>query len=383
MQQALAPPQATATAVSVDPFDTSPPDPFGGAFADKTPKQSSDTNLEEFFGRADNLGAAASSTAEAASPSFAAAFAADSDQAGEEQGWEQGGSVMTVEELDIWGAPDASALANDEDDEAGARGGGSARKPKAREDNEEEDDDDDNVEVGLELQGASMETYEVTFPYEVKLGMLLERFDESSDDGDGRFRERTLVKMVLDGGAADVRGVQVGSKMVSLNGQPVLTKTYLETLEMVKTLARPLKVVMEKVGTYTDSSQGICYIRKDFGYNAPSKLAQWTQQYFVVGGAVAKQNVLQLYDTKADYEEVVVSMFQNKDIHHIPFKAYKLGLSFKCGACTTKTYPGRKLVTYFWLKNPTSKTKVLKIGGDNASVLTGLHIQIAKYTSAG
>jgi hypothetical protein len=42
-----------------------------------------------------------------------------------------------------------------------------------------------------------------------------------------------------------------------------------------------------------------------------------------------------------------------------------------------------QLVTYFWLKNPKSKTKVLKIGGDNGSTITGLRIQIAKHTSSG
>jgi hypothetical protein len=31
---------------------------------------------------------------------------------------------------------------------------------------------------------------------------------------------------------------------------------------MVKNLPRPLKVVMEKVGAFSDASQGVCYIRK-------------------------------------------------------------------------------------------------------------------------
>ena len=34
------------------------------------------------------------------------------------------------------------------------------------------------MEVGLELQSGGGETYEVAFPFEDKLGMLLERFDE-------------------------------------------------------------------------------------------------------------------------------------------------------------------------------------------------------------
>jgi hypothetical protein len=94
----------------------------------------------------------------------------------------------------------------------------------------------------------------------------------------------------------------------------------------------------KKVGMFMDASQGVCYTRKDMGYGPPSSLSSWQPQYFVIGGAVAKPNVLQLYDSKSDYEEVVVNMFQGKSVNHINLKAYKLGLSFKCGPCATKSY---------------------------------------------
>jgi hypothetical protein len=94
----------------------------------------------------------------------------------------------------------------------------------------------------------------------------------------------------------------------------------------------------KKVGMFMDASQGVCYTRKDMGYSPPSSLSSWQPQYFVIGGAVAKPNVLQLYDSKSDYEEVVVNMFQGKSVNHINLKAYKLGLSFKCGPCATKSY---------------------------------------------
>ena len=74
-------------------------------------------------------------------------------------------------------------------------------------------------------------------------------------------------------------------------------------------------------------------------------------------------------------------MFQNKPITHITFKAYRLSLSFKCGSCQTKSYAARQNVTYFWLKNPSSVTKILKIGSVNSSVVTGLRMQIVKYAS--
>jgi len=63
---------------------------------------------------------------------------------------------------------------------------------------------------------------------------------------------------------------------------------------MVKTLPRPLKVKLEKIPAVTDASQGVCYTRKDMYYEAPSAFSNWAQQYFVIGGAVAKPNVLQV-----------------------------------------------------------------------------------------
>ena len=63
-------------------------------------------------------------------------------------------------------------------------------------------------------------------------------------------------------------------------------------------------MVFEKVGVFTDASQGVCYTRKDMSSSAPSAITAWSKAYFVIGGAVAKPNVLQLYASKQDYEEV-------------------------------------------------------------------------------
>ena len=60
------------------------------------------------------------------------------------------------------------------------------------------------------------------------------------------------------------------------------------------------------MGSFSDAAQGVCFTRKDMTYNAPSSLESWKRQYFVIGGAVAKPSVLQLYESKRDYEEVTV-----------------------------------------------------------------------------
>lgn len=57
-----------------------------------------------------------------------------------------------------------------------------------------------------------------------------------------------------------MRGVQLGSKLVALNDTMVLTRSYLDTLDMVKTMPRPLKVVMEKVLTHKLELREITYL---------------------------------------------------------------------------------------------------------------------------
>jgi len=295
---------------------------------------------------------------------------------------------QTLEDFDIWGnstsaaaaptvVPTASIVPPTVKPSSSSSFSNESTNESSRA-SEVDEDDEDNFQ--LELQ-ASMETYEVVFPYETKLGMLLEKFDELELTSGGT-RERTLVKMVIEGGAADTRGLKMGSKLVSLNGFSVLNKPYLETLDMVKTLPRPLTIVMEKVGSFRDASQGECYIRKDMSYGPPSSFNAWQKQYFVIGGAVAKPFVLQFYDNKQSYEEVVVNMFQNKGFKGINLKAYKLNLSFRCGPITTKLYAGKQ-VSYFWLKNPKSNFKVLKVASENAAIITGLRIQICKHVSQG
>jgi len=237
-------------------------------------------------------------------------------------------------------------------------------------------------EEDLELAiPTSVQTYDVTFPHETKLGMLLERIDQW-DETENKSKERTLVKMVVEGGAAEVRGVVVGSKIYSLNGENVVGKPYNQTLDMVKMLPRPLRVTFEYAGNYHDMSQGEILLKKDIGYHPPSAITSWKPVFYVIGGAVARENVLQLYQSKSEYESVVVNLFQDKTVKDFNFKAYRLDLSFRCGPVQIKEYPGRKSLSWFWIKNPQSKTKVLKVASENSSVITALHNQVAKHVSS-
>lgn len=244
-------------------------------------------------------------------------------------------------------------------------------------------------EYSLELQkpaASDLETYEVVFETERELGMLLERRTEHAP-GETKTAdpaaESTVVTMVLEGGAASRKDVAVGSRLLAINDKSVEHLPYAKCLDMVKTLPRPLKLLFERSRAALDTAKGWCLICKSIGAAAPSSIGQFKRAYFVVGGAVAKKNVLQLYETKAQYEDIVVRMFQNKGIAGQKYKAYALTSAFKISPVMTKNYKHGEL-KYFTLKNPYSRTKVIKFGADqNPSVLIALQGHCARYATPG
>merc|ERR1719409_1763466 len=155
----------------------------------------------------------------------------------------------------------------------------------------------------------SLPKYTVTFDSETKLGMLLER------------REQTVVTMVIEGGAAAQKGVAVGSRLLLINGQDATALPYARCLEMVKSLPRPLHLVFEKSMAACDWAKGWVLVKKSAGSGPPSSMAGWQRMFFVVGGAVAKRHVLQLYSSKAQYEDIVVRMFQGQPLTGMKYKA--------------------------------------------------------------
>jgi hypothetical protein len=149
---------------------------------------------------------------------------------------------------------------------------------------------------------------------------------------------------------------------------------------MVKELPRPLTVLFEESRSACDVSQGSCLFRKSSGTSPPGTYGTWRKMYFVVGGAVAKPHVLQIYESKTQYEAVVVKMFQNEKPGGIKFKAYSLSKSFKLGPIREKRYRMAGVtIKYFWIKNPRSRTKTMKIAAENASIVQALHSQLRKF----
>ena len=254
----------------------------------------------------------------------------------------------------------------------------------------EEDDADGGGEVALQAQIAEagsgdLERYTVAFESEVKLGMLLER-RHSFTPGDSQENrpELTVVTMVIDGGAAERKGVVVGSKLLVINGVDATKLPYAKCLDMVKTLPRPLTRVRERSRASVDTAKGWCLVRKSAGTVAPSKMSAWKRMYFVVGGAVAKRHVLQLYATKAQYEDIVVRMFQGQPLTGFKYKAYALTHAFKCSNIQSKQYAGEHTpLKFFCLRNPYSRTKTMKLASDNPSVVTALHTHCMRFATKG
>jgi len=248
-----------------------------------------------------------------------------------------------------------------------------------------DDDADDDGKGALEFQGSPPQRnlgtreYEVIF-HEQKLGMLLERKDVWSPGSEKRV-ETTVVKLVVDGEPACQQGVKVGSRVLSINGRDCTKLNYAQTLDMVKSTQRPIFVVLEASEIKEeDTSQGWC-LYKSSRLGAPRNFQDWKRRYFVIGGAVAKPNVLQVYHSKTDYETVVVNMFQNKKLTQ-EVKAWKLTKKFKTSGIKTKNYNNRTAaVKYFYFKTPKSQMKHICFAAETTQAIQILHTQTKSFTS--
>ena len=234
----------------------------------------------------------------------------------------------------------------------------------------------------------SLPKYTVTFDSETKLGMLLERraaFTPGATSEQKKARpEQTVVTMVIEGGAAAQKGVAVGSRLLLINGQDATALPYAKCLELVKSLPRPLHLVFEKSMAACDSAKGWVLVKKSAGSGPPSSMAGWQRMFFVVGGAVAKRHVLQLYSSKAQYEDIVVRMFQGQPLTGMKYKAYALTGTFKCSAIQSKVYKGEhQPVKYFALRNPYSRTKTMKFASQNPSIVAALHNHVMRFATKG
>ncbi|CAM9580965.1 unnamed protein product [Sphacelaria rigidula] len=208
--------------------------------------------------------------------------------------------------------------------------------------------------------------------------MLLERHDEWPEGSEMR-SERAVVKMVVDNGPAQTRGVTVGSKVKKVNGEAVTGLTYQETLERIKHASRPLRVHFERGELMVDDNVGQIMFKKTVG--VPRSFSAWQRRYFVLGGAVAKSNVLQVYVSKQSYDRMVLAVFGRQRIHE-RVKAYKLNYLFKCSPIKVKKYKAHPApLNFFSVKLPTSRLKRLNFASHSLSELQHLRSTISRFTA--
>jgi hypothetical protein len=103
--------------------------------------------------------------------------------------------------------------------------------------------------------------------------------------------------------------------------------------------------------------------------------------YFVIGGPIAKSNVLQVYGRKQDFEDTVVALFRKETITtHV--QVFKLDMQCKLSVIKEKRY-GAHVVRFFSLKPPNYKFKSIKIAVNrDFEQLRKLHAQMSRFTTA-
>ena len=121
-----------------------------------------------------------------------------------------------------------------------------------------ESEDEDHVHdlTALEVRDQFVrgDTYVITYPKRVKLGLLLERKDEWVSGLASR-AERAVVRMVIADTESDVRGVSVGSKVVAVNGESVVGRTYEDILQIIRGASRPLAIEFERAPLQTHGDE--------------------------------------------------------------------------------------------------------------------------------
>jgi hypothetical protein len=207
----------------------------------------------------------------------------------------------------------------------------------------------------------------------------LQRKDEWTR-GDVRRKERTVVTLVVEGGEAESKGVTVGSMIVSINGHDVSNKTYKETLELVKAPERPMRVVLERESPQDEIVQGYFFVSKGPFFSTPTTMDRWKRKYVVIGGPIAKKNVLQIYDSKKAYHNTVVSLFQRKRPTH-RVKTYALTYSFKASDLQERKMEGNSApLKMFTFMTPQARFKSIRVASESKKNVQVLYDRVKRFT---
>jgi hypothetical protein len=256
----------------------------------------------------------------------------------------------------------------------------------------QDDDHEDEVEKSesiLQVQNFSFnqdrDLYQVVFDVDCNegLGMVVQQQDEEIP-GTNRVRERLVIEMITESGAASRKGITEGSVLVKVNGIEVVDKSYSEALSLLKQHTRPLVLEFERgLGIYT--TQGYCFKAATGSVNPPKRFNAWKLRYFVLGGPVAGSNVLQLYKSKSDFDKVVVSVVSRRPVTQ-KFKVYLLTTDYYVSLVKQKRYDLKPApLDFFCIRRPGARfNKVMhiaRIPSDSSDSVRTLHAQISEMTT--
>jgi hypothetical protein len=156
--------------------------------------------------------------------------------------------------------------------------------------------------------------------------------------------------------------------------------TYAETLQAIKNAPRPLRLRLVHSDTAEEKNSGNCYYKTSM--TVPRSFKVWKPRFWVLGGAVARPNVLQLYMDKQSFDKVVVAVFNKQKINHT-VKAFKLTSAFHCSSIKVKRYDTGPAVMHFYIKSAKWHFKQVNFASESRQDIEELRTQMLQYCSKG
>ncbi|RHY26008.1 hypothetical protein DYB32_007939, partial [Aphanomyces invadans] len=216
--------------------------------------------------------------------------------------------------------------------------------------------------------------YEVVFDYGSKLGVLMERVDTFvKENKQDRKRELAVVKLVVEGGAADRIGVKVGSIIRGINGKDMARESYNTVLDLIKSAPRPMTIRLKEHNDAKETSQGAVLTRISSGTFSVGNLtagnAKWDSKYFAFGGA--KMDVLQLFVSRAAYHECVIALYEKRQVS-TQIQSFRLYGDHKLSPIKSKIYKGYGNLHYFSLTVPSLRFVAAKFASENYDTIKSM-----------
>eukprot|EP00611_Tribonema_gayanum_P018711 TRINITY_DN3189_c0_g1_i3.p2 TRINITY_DN3189_c0_g1~~TRINITY_DN3189_c0_g1_i3.p2 ORF type:complete len:143 (+),score=65.20 TRINITY_DN3189_c0_g1_i3:2871-3299(+) len=136
-----------------------------------------------------------------------------------------------------------------------------------------------------------------------------------------------------------------------------------------------MRVTFARGGGGEEANVGRCLYKTCAG--APRSYKVWKRRYFVIGGAVARPNVLQLYNSKQAFDHVVIAVFQRAPVTQ-RVKAVKLGSAWWTSPIRAKQYDGAPPLHTFFVKKSGWHFKQMNFASESLPELERLREQILR-----